>query len=348
MPDYQWAVGKGKIVEADYDRSMALTAEQVENEIKGAFSELFDNVKVEAVSDEFKEVYRVEIIREETTHIVYVCAKGTTPGGRSNLQNEQRIQQKAKYLNYACERKKEGRNAICLGVYKHESETIFCAWNLNQSTASPETPISKQIKISTIGRALSEGFVQQMSGSGEYVCAFRREFIYFYLINSGWIHKNPISQLNNHNEDIIEKDDEISIDDDLKENNEAKKERVTGAENVLLYGVPGVGKSKTIQRDYCNDESRMERVVFHPDYTYSDFVGQILPRVEDEKLKYVFTPGPFTKLLAKAWSNPDEKYYLIIEEINRGNAPAIFGEIFQLLDRKSAENPEYKDRKSVV
>ena len=34
MPDYQWAVGKGKIVEADYDRSMALTAEQVENEIK--------------------------------------------------------------------------------------------------------------------------------------------------------------------------------------------------------------------------------------------------------------------------------------------------------------------------
>ena len=41
--------------------------------------------------------------------------------------------------------------------------------------------------------------------------------------------------MNNHNEDIIEKDDEISIDDDLKENNEAKKERVTGAENVLLY-----------------------------------------------------------------------------------------------------------------
>lgn len=118
-------------------------------------------------------------------------------------------------------------------------------------------------------------------------------------------------------------------------------EKVTGAENILLYGVPGVGKSHAIHQKYCNDETRMERVVFHPDYTYSDFVGQILPRVENEQLKYIFTPGPFTKMLSKAWNDPGREYYLIIEEINRGNAPAIFGEIFQLLDRKSADNPDY-------
>lgn len=111
-------------------------------------------------------------------------------------------------------------------------------------------------------------------------------------------------------------------------------ERVTKAGNVLLYGVPGVGKSHEIQSKYCNDWDRMERVVFHPDYTYSDFVGQILPRVEKDKLKYVFIPGPFTRMLHKAWNNPTKEFYLIIEEINRGNAPAIFGEIFQLLDRK--------------
>ncbi len=119
-------------------------------------------------------------------------------------------------------------------------------------------------------------------------------------------------------------------------------ERKTGAENILLYGVPGAGKSHTIKTQYCKDEKYMERVVFHPDYTYSDFVGQILPRVEKtekgEKLKYVFTPGPFTKMLTKAEHNQGDYYYLIIEELNRGNAPAIFGEIFQLLDRKDEED----------
>lgn len=117
--------------------------------------------------------------------------------------------------------------------------------------------------------------------------------------------------------------------------------RITGAENVLLYGVPGVGKSHEIQTKYCDDPERMERVVFHPDYTYSDFVGQILPKVENDKLKYEFTAGPFTTLLAKAWNNPGKEYYLVVEEINRGNAPAIFGEIFQLLDRKTEDSHRY-------
>lgn len=117
--------------------------------------------------------------------------------------------------------------------------------------------------------------------------------------------------------------------------------RIKGAENVLLYGVPGVGKSHEIQTKYCDDPERMERGVFHPDYTYSDFVGQILPKVENGKLKYEFTAGPFTTLLAKAWNNPGKEYYLVIEEINRGNAPAIFGEIFQLLDRKTEDSHRY-------
>ncbi|MBS3874091.1 MAG: AAA family ATPase [Dethiobacter sp.] len=117
--------------------------------------------------------------------------------------------------------------------------------------------------------------------------------------------------------------------------------RVTGGKNVLLYGVPGSGKSHTIGEQYCNDESRMERLVFHPDYTYSDFVGQILPNVTEGNVSYEFTEGPFTRLLKKAYDNPDKEYFLIIEEINRGNAPAIFGEVFQLLDRDDDGNSEY-------
>lgn len=82
-------------------------------------------------------------------------------------------------------------------------------------------------------------------------------------------------------------------------------------------------------------DSIVERLVFHPDYTNADFVGQILPVVdEDKQVTYEFTPGPFTTILSNAYRNPMSKYILIIEEINRGNAPAIFGEVFQLLDRK--------------
>lgn len=113
-------------------------------------------------------------------------------------------------------------------------------------------------------------------------------------------------------------------------------------ENILFYGVPGSGKSYFIKKNYPCTIECMERVVFHPEYTYSDFVGQIMPRLDENgNLKYVFSPGPFTKALKAAHDFPEKKHYLIIEEINRGNAPAIFGEIFQLLDRDETGESEY-------
>lgn len=120
-----------------------------------------------------------------------------------------------------------------------------------------------------------------------------------------------------------------------KENVDLEAIRLSSGENVLLYGVPGSGKSWTIEHEYCNADSVVERLVFHPDYTYSDFIGQILPAVDDDgQVSYKFTPGPFTNILREAYNHPQIEYILIIEEINRGNAPAIFGEVFQLLDRK--------------
>lgn len=136
------------------------------------------------------------------------------------------------------------------------------------------------------------------------------------------------------------KENGIAIEE-IKDENESS--RLIAGCNVLLYGVPGSGKSWTIEHEYCKPSSNVERLVFHPDYTYSDFVGQILPNVADDgQVSYKFTPGPFTTILKDAYHNPDKEYILIIEEINRGNAPAIFGEVFQLLDRKS-ENTQYDD-----
>lgn len=117
-------------------------------------------------------------------------------------------------------------------------------------------------------------------------------------------------------------------------------ERLEIGTNTLLYGVPGSGKSYTIECEYMKKENPRERLVFHPDYTYYDFVGQILPVVSEDSegnknVSYEFTPGPFTTILKDAYTNPMVEHFLVIEEINRGNAPAIFGEIFQLLDRKT-------------
>lgn len=112
--------------------------------------------------------------------------------------------------------------------------------------------------------------------------------------------------------------------------------------NILLYGVPGAGKSHFISKYYCDDYERFERIVFHPDYMNTDFIGQILPSIDETGvIAYKFTAGAFTRILRKAHLNPSNHYYLIIEEINRGNAPAIFGEIFQLLDRNKAGVSEY-------
>ena len=119
---------------------------------------------------------------------------------------------------------------------------------------------------------------------------------------------------------------------------------IQGGENVLYYGVPGAGKSYTIDKKI--NGAPYERVVFHPDYTYSDFVGQIMPKLKKdeqgaEKLTYEYVPGPFIKAMKAANERPQEMFYLVIEEINRGNAPAIFGDIFQLLDREDDGTSKY-------
>lgn len=105
---------------------------------------------------------------------------------------------------------------------------------------------------------------------------------------------------------------------------------------IIYYGVPGCGKSNKI-REKLKDvpEKNKVRVVFHPEYTNAEFIGQILPKVNGH-VTYEFTPGPFTQIIKRAYLNPNEHFYLVIEEINRGNAAAIFGDTFQLLDRLKA------------
>lgn len=149
---------------------------------------------------------------------------------------------------------------------------------------------------------------------------------------------------------VVKIDQNVHMDALL--HNETTKGIIPSA-NILLYGVPGCGKSHKVEEEYeskITTEKNKIRVVFHPDYTYSDFVGQLLPvlkevenaqGVKEEKLQYEFVLGPFTQILKTAYAEPDQQCLLIIEELNRGNAPAIFGEIFQLLDRNDDGKSKY-------
>ena len=137
-------------------------------------------------------------------------------------------------------------------------------------------------------------------------------------------------------------------------------------QNLVVYGTPGCGKSYYVQHELLKDYEMVDgvfnhviRTTFYQDYTNTDFVGQIMPRVDGDKVTYEFNPGPFTLALNMAIKNPEYPVALVIEELNRGNAASIFGDIFQLLDRENGssvygitnlniqqylekENPQYK------
>ena len=127
---------------------------------------------------------------------------------------------------------------------------------------------------------------------------------------------------------------------------------------VITYGAPGTGKSHEI--DKCTNESNSIRVTFHPDTDYAAFVGSYKPTMgeqdryaldakgkthkieaKEKSIVYSFVPQAFMKAYVEAWrrytnaslQDDAKTYYLVIEEINRGNCAQIFGDLFQLLDR---------------
>ena len=115
-------------------------------------------------------------------------------------------------------------------------------------------------------------------------------------------------------------------------------------QNMIYFGAPGTGKSYTLNKDMeelISDDDNYERVTFHPDYSYAHFVGTYKPVSSENGISYEYVPGPFMRTLVKAYMNPDNDYLLVIEEINRANVAAVFGDVFQLLDRDSNNESRY-------
>jgi len=116
----------------------------------------------------------------------------------------------------------------------------------------------------------------------------------------------------------------------------------------ILFGSPGTGKSHRVDNFIIpneleiGDKNNIIKTVFHPEYTYGDFVGKLVPYTKASKVEYNFYAGHFLIALAQAYkniinagSNEPGNTVLVIDEINRGNSAAIFGIVFQLLDRNS-------------
>ena len=121
---------------------------------------------------------------------------------------------------------------------------------------------------------------------------------------------------------------------------------------IMLYGAPGTGKSYSIssliRQSYpgfneCDDNPYVFRTTIYRDYSYFDFVGNIMPVTKDGKISYEFVPGIFTTALFAALRNQDSgiDVYLILEEMSRGDIASIFGDIFQLLDRDDTGKSMY-------
>lgn len=132
---------------------------------------------------------------------------------------------------------------------------------------------------------------------------------------------------------------------------------------LIYYGAPGTGKSFKVD-EIANDKNSV-RTTFHPDTDYASFVGAYKPTMQpvglsyvsdgfakfakatdkhpgsENKIVYKYVPQAFLKAYVAAWSNLDQPYYLVIEEINRGNCAQIFGDLFQLLDRNNQGASSY-------
>ena len=156
---------------------------------------------------------------------------------------------------------------------------------------------------------------------------------------------------------------ETKFDDNLMNIPIFEKSQMKFPLQQIYYGAPGTGKSFTI--DNLTDDDNSVRTTFHPDTDYASFVGAYKPTMKDmplsafvgkevhraqpqgehpgteQRIVYKYVPQAFLKAYVAAWRKLDTPYYLIIEEINRGNCAQIFGDLFQLLDRNNSGSSSY-------
>lgn len=144
--------------------------------------------------------------------------------------------------------------------------------------------------------------------------------------------KNPVMPLTQYEK--YNKEDFLSEVFMTSEQYDMLHTLLVNKQNLILQGAPGVGKTFAARRLAYSfigrrDESRVQMVQFHQNYSYEDFVMGYRPMGDGFGLQY----GIFYRFCQKAASNPNEPYFFIIDEINRGNMSKIFGELLMLIEK---------------
>lgn len=121
------------------------------------------------------------------------------------------------------------------------------------------------------------------------------------------------------------------------------KDLINMKRQIINFGAPGTGKSFQLnkQQQQLFSINNVERITFHPNMSYGQFVGVFKPFPELDTITYKYVPGVLMQQLVKALIHPDSAYLLIIEELNRANVSSVFGDMFQLLDRNNEHESEY-------
>ena len=306
---------------------------------------------------------------------------------------------------------------IILGFYVYESDddikdAIIVAYPIDSSKHYKSNPSLRGAIFTNdiLLKAKNEGFCVNKTHK---TVAFRPEFIFYYLRNHTELHGETVDY---HLDKTTVKD-------------------FTFPHNRITFGAPGTGKSFQLNEDSKVFGTNFERVTFHPNYSYAQFVGTYKPTMsepnkkplsdeqqhilsilqdanmtsqekydllyenfkdgdltrlpillglftddnfktkkadgtpavgdnsvernhgkairpyvnlpiqdssDEKQITYQYVPGPFMRIYAAAKQNPNNNYLLLIEEINRANVAAVFGDVFQLLDRNADGESEYK------
>ena len=216
------------------------------------------------------------------------------------------------------EREEEGWVNLVLGIYTVDDgvrpvEYILSGYAIDRYDFS-SNPSIRGTRTSGLQKAKVFG----MFATDKSVL-FRPEFLYYYIE----------TQVGKQLQEGIE---------NIEDHNEEKQ----FSRQQIYYGAPGTGKSYKIN-EITKSTKNFTRTTFHPDSDYSTFVGCYKPTMEptgtivggkeQTKISYSYVAQAFLQAYTAAWKNTSEPYYLIIEEINRGNCAQIFGDLFQLLDR---------------
>ncbi len=127
----------------------------------------------------------------------------------------------------------------------------------------------------------------------------------------------------------FDEDDDVAADDEI----------VGEAINLIFYGPPGCGKTYRLKEELmpkyrAADGARYRLVTFHPSMSYEEFVEGLRPVTDEttKELKYEVKPGIFREICTLAEDNPQQRYALFIDEINRANIAKVFGELITLIE----------------